>query len=45
MIRGSAATSGLQSAGGAKSVMIGWNSPVLDDNQVSQSMSFQPPPQ
>ena len=43
-IRGASATLGLQSAGGAKAVMAGWNSPVLDDNRNFQSMSFQPPP-
>lgn len=43
-IRGASATLGLQSAGGAKSVMAGFNSPVLDDNAPRQSMSFQPPP-
>jgi hypothetical protein len=43
-IRGSAATLGLQAANGAKAVMAGYNSPVLDDNAGGQSMSFQPPP-
>jgi hypothetical protein len=44
LIRGSSATFGLQSAGGTKSVMAGHNSPILDDNADTQSMSFQPPP-
>jgi Collagen triple helix repeat (20 copies) len=44
LIRGSSATLGLQSAGGSKAVMAGFNSPVLDDNASHQSMSFQPPP-
>jgi len=43
-IRGGTATLGLQSANGAKAVMAGFNSPVLDDNANRQSMSFQPPP-
>ena len=43
-VRGSSATLGLQSAGGTKAVMAGFNAPILDDNANSQSMSFQPPP-
>jgi hypothetical protein len=44
-IRGTSATIGFQSAGGSKSVLIGFNSPVLDDNSNFQSFSVQPPPQ
>ncbi|MBL9002383.1 MAG: hypothetical protein JNK25_14725 [Phycisphaerae bacterium] len=43
--RGNSATFGLQGPGGtgAEAVMIGFNSPILDDNAPRQSMSFQPP--
>jgi hypothetical protein len=44
-IRGASATFGLQSAGGAQSVNVGADVPLLDDNLPFQSMSFQPPPQ
>ena len=43
-VRGASATLGMQAANGAKAVMAGFNSPVLDDNANRQSMSFQPPP-
>lgn len=43
--RGGTATLGLQTAGGsaAKAFMVGFNSPVLDDNAPRQTMSFHPP--
>lgn len=41
-IRGSSATFGIQSAGGADKVAVGFNVPLLDDNRSSQSMSFKP---
>lgn len=41
-IRGSAATLGIQSANGEDAVMVGFNSPVLDDNTSGQHMSFRP---
>lgn len=43
-IRGSSATFGLQTTGGAnaKAFTVGVNSPVLDDNASRQSMSFHP---
>lgn len=42
LLRGSAATIGLQSAGGSNAVIAGFNSPILDDDAAHQSMSFQP---
>ena len=43
-IRGSAATFGLQAAGGAsaETAMVGFNVPTLDDNAFNQFMSFKP---
>ena len=43
-MRAGSATLGMQSANGSKSVIAGFNSPILDDNKSQQSMSFQPPP-
>jgi 3-hydroxy-3-methylglutaryl CoA synthase len=45
-IRGSSATFGLQTTGGsgATAMMLGYNSPILDDNGGQQTMSFHPPP-
>ncbi|MBM4319661.1 MAG: hypothetical protein FJ125_06810 [Deltaproteobacteria bacterium] len=44
-IRGSSATFGFQTAGGlsAQAVIVGHNSPVVDDNGGKQFMSFHPP--
>lgn len=44
-MRGSSATLGMQTAGGAnaKAFLVSFNSPVLDDNAPRQSMSFHPP--
>lgn len=41
-IRGSAATFGIQGTSGADAVLVGLNSPVLDDNTNGQHMSFRP---
>ena len=41
-IRGAGATLGIQGANGADAVMVGFNSPVLDDNTNGQHMSFRP---
>jgi hypothetical protein len=45
-MRGNTATLGFQGPGGAtaQARMAGFNSPVLDDNVSTNSMSFQPPP-
>jgi hypothetical protein len=44
-MRGGSATFGLQTTGGsaATAFMVGYNSPILDDNASRQSMSFHPP--
>ena len=46
-LRGSSATLGFQTANiagvGRKAFMVGFNSPVLDDNASRQTMSFHPP--
>lgn len=42
-VRGASATLGMQTAGGAKAFLVGYNSPVLDDNGGQQFMSFHPP--
>jgi len=44
-IRGASATLGLQSANAAEGAVVSYNSPVLDDNSIHQSMSFKPRPQ
>ncbi|MBK7556787.1 MAG: hypothetical protein IPI55_19990 [Flavobacteriales bacterium] len=45
LVRGSGATLGMQTAGGATATafIVGYNSPVLDDNGGMQFMSFHPP--
>ncbi|MFO1488392.1 MAG: hypothetical protein U1F83_05080, partial [Verrucomicrobiota bacterium] len=44
-IRGSGATFGFQTPGGANAAafMVGYNAPVLDDNATNQNMCFHPP--
>jgi Collagen triple helix repeat (20 copies) len=44
-IRGASATLGMQTTGGssATAFIVGYNSPILDDNASRQSMSFHPP--
>jgi hypothetical protein len=46
-LRGANATFGMQGPGGAnaQAVLLGFNSPLLDDNSTSQSITFQPPRQ
>lgn len=46
-LRGASATFGMQGPGGsgAEAVLLGFNSPLLDDNSTSQSITFQPPAQ
>jgi len=39
-IRGGSATFGIQTANGGEAVLVGFNSPVLDDNALRQSMTF-----
>ncbi|XVJ58120.1 MAG: collagen-like protein [Tepidisphaera sp.] len=47
LLRGGSATFGIQGPGGstADAVLIGYNSPILDDNSPSQCITFQPPRQ
>jgi hypothetical protein len=42
-MRGGGATLGMQTANGGAAFLVGFNSPVLDDNRGEQSMSFHPP--
>jgi hypothetical protein len=46
-VRGASATFGMQGPGGAaaKAFIVGFNSPIMDDNGFAQSMSFMPPKQ
>ena len=42
-IRGASATFGLQGPNSTDATMIGWDSPILDDNTPNQSITYQPP--
>lgn len=42
-LRGSTATFGLQGPNGTDATMVGYNSPILDDNTPNQSITYQPP--